>query len=256
VAVRERRTTERPFSIAAIVCAHNEAKYLAGCLESLVNQRRTADEILVIDNASTDGTADVAARFSRVGVVHEPRKGLVHARARGLAASKSEVLAYLDADCRAPVNWLMRMERRFARDDGTLAAVTGPYRFYDWHPAGRLIVGAYDRLVAPPAQFLVHDVLSIGSILYGGNFAVRRDALQKIGGFDTSIEFHGEDTNLGRRLANVGRVELRRDCWLYTSARRYRAMGTARVLRLYYRNFVSEILHHRPADTAHLDIRD
>jgi glycosyltransferase involved in cell wall biosynthesis len=229
---------------------------LPGCLQSLRLQTRRPDNIFVIDNASTDDTAAVAALVSGVHVVHEAQKGLVCARARGFAESTSDVLAYLDADCRAPEHWLSRIERRFARDDGTLAAVTGPYRFYDWHPLGKLIVGSYDIFVAPPAQILVHNLLRMGAILYGGNFAARRDAIDSIGGFDTSIEFHGEDTNLGRRLAAVGKVELRRDCWLYTSARRYRAMGTGRVLSLYYRNFVSEILHHRPADTAHVDVRD
>jgi GT2 family glycosyltransferase len=98
-------------------------------------------------------------------------------------------------------------------------------------------------------------VLGIGTIFYGGNFAVRRKALDAIGGFDTTIEFHGEDTNLGRRLSRAGKVELRYDCYLYTSARRYNAMGKGAVFRLYVRNFVSELLHHRPKDSVHLDVR-
>jgi len=96
---------------------------------------------------------------------------------------------------------------------------------------------------------------SRGAILYGGNFAVRSAALERIGGFDRSIEFHGEDTNLGRRLTAVGRVKVARDCWVWTSARRYRAMGKGAVFRLYARNFWSEILRHRPADQEHLDVR-
>lgn len=63
---------------------------------------------------------------------------------------------------------------------------------------------AYDMLVAPPTHALVHHLLGAGAILYGGNFAVRTSALAAIGGFHRSIEFHGEDTNLGRRLTSVG----------------------------------------------------
>ena len=85
-------------------------------------------------------------------------------------------------------------------------------------------------------------------VFYGGNFAVRRDALERIGGFDTSIDFHGEDTNVGRRLFSVGRVALAYDCFLYTSARRYTTMGKGRVFRVYVRNFVSELWRHRPKD--------
>jgi GT2 family glycosyltransferase len=92
-------------------------------------------------------------------------------------------------------------------------------------------------------------------VFYGGNFAVRRDAIARSGGFETSIDFHGEDTNVGRRLFKAGRVALAYDCYLYTSARRYDAMGKGAVFRLYVRNFVAELLHHRPKDVVHLDVR-
>ena len=52
-----------------------------------------------------------------------------------------------------------------------------------------------------------------------------------------------------------GNVNLAYECWLYTSARRYRAMGRGAVFRLYIRNFVSEVLYHRPKDTSHVDVR-
>lgn len=102
---------------------------------------------------------------------------------------------------------------------------------------------------------LVKYLLRMGVVFYGGNFAVRRTALERIGGFDTSIEFHGEDTNVGRRLFAIGRVDLAYDCYLFTSARRYTVMGKSAVFRLYVRNFVSEILHHHPKDSVHLDVR-
>ena len=135
-------------------------------------------------------------------------------------------------------------------------AVTGCYRFYDWDLTGRLLVRLYDYTLAPATHFLVQRVLRIGAVLYGGNFTVRRDALEAIGGFDTSIEFHGEDTNVGRRLAEVGHVRLSPRCHIYTSARRYQAMGRMRVLWLYISNFAAEILRHRPKDLTHEDIRN
>jgi glycosyltransferase involved in cell wall biosynthesis len=239
---------------SVIVCAHNEAGYLAACLHSLLAQSRPPDEIIVVNNASTDATGDVAARVPGVRVIDEPRRGLVVAREAGRRAATGDVLAYIDADCRAPLQWLERIERRFARRPD-LIALSGPYRFYDWHARGRALIRAYDVTLAPLTQLLVKHVLGIGTVFYGGNFAVRRVALDRIGGFDLSIEFHGEDTNLGRRLHAIGRVELVAECFLFTSARRYRAMGTWAVVRLYVRNFVSEVLYHRPKDTTHLDVR-
>ena len=241
-------------TISVIVCAYNEEHYLEACLRSLQLQSRPPNEIIVIDNASSDRTGAVARAVAGVRVVDEPRKGLVVARERGRQEATGDVLVYVDADCRAPRTWLERIERRFAADPD-LIALSGNYRFYDWDWWGRSLLRAYDFTLGPATHVLVKYILRIGVVFYGGNFAVRREALDRISGFDTSIEFHGEDTNLGRRLSQVGRVELRYDCFLYTSARRYNAMGKSAVFRLYVRNFVSELLHHRPKDTVHLDVR-
>jgi glycosyltransferase involved in cell wall biosynthesis len=241
-------------TLSVIVCAHNEAGYLGACLHSLLAQSRPPDEIIVINNASSDATGEVARRIGGVRVIDEPRRGLVVARETARRAATGDILVYVDADCRAPLQWLQRIERRFRRRPD-LIALSAPYRFYDWHAYGRALIRAYDLTVAPLTQALVKHVLGIGTIFYGGNFAVRRTALERIGGFDTTIEFHGEDTNLGRRLHAIGRVALVRECHLFTSARRYVAMGTWAVVRLYVRNFVSEVLHHRPKDTTHLDVR-
>jgi glycosyltransferase involved in cell wall biosynthesis len=240
--------------ISVIVCAHNEARYLAACLHSLLAQTRLPDEILVVNNASTDATRAVALEIPYVQVVDEPRKGLVIARETARRSTSGDVLVYLDADCRAPLTWLARIEARLAADE-RLIALSGPYRFYDWDWWGRLLIRAYDFTLAPATQLLVKHLLRIGTVFYGGNFAVRREALEQIGGFDTSIEFHGEDTNLGRRLFALGKVGLFHDCYLHTSARRYVAMGKGAVFRLYVRNFTSELLHHRPKDATHLDVR-
>jgi glycosyltransferase involved in cell wall biosynthesis len=240
--------------ISAIVCAYNEADFLPACLHSLLTQTRPPDEIIVVNNASSDNTGAVATAIPGVCVVDEPFKGLAVARDTGRRASTGNLLAYLDADCRAPLQWLERIERRFQRRPAVVA-VTGPYRFYDWDVVGRSMLRVYDIVVAPATHVVVHYFIGAGAILYGGNFAVRRDALDRIGGFDRTIEFHGEDTNLGRRLTPIGSIQVAGECWIWTSARRYRALGKRKVFGLYIRNFWSEILRHRPADRSHIDVR-
>jgi glycosyltransferase involved in cell wall biosynthesis len=69
-------------TITAIVCAFNEAYCLPACLFSLLAQTRPPDEILVVNNASTDATAAVAQAVPGVRVIDEPTKGLVVARER------------------------------------------------------------------------------------------------------------------------------------------------------------------------------
>jgi glycosyltransferase involved in cell wall biosynthesis len=78
-----------PVTITTIVCAYNESRLLPACLFSLLAQTRPPDEILVIDNASTDDTGAVARAIPGVRVIDEPRKGLVVAlMAHGLCWPK------------------------------------------------------------------------------------------------------------------------------------------------------------------------
>ena len=104
-------------TISVIVCAHNEERYLGPCLHLAAGaDAGRPDEILVINNASTDRTAGSRAAIPGVRVIDELRKGLVVARERGRQESRGDLLVYVDADCRAPLTWLERIERRFADD--------------------------------------------------------------------------------------------------------------------------------------------
>lgn len=125
--------------LSAIVCAYNEEQTIAASLHSLLAQTRVPDEIIVVNNASTDGTRGVAAGVPGVMVIDEPRKGLVKARAAGWRAATGDILLYIDADSRAPVMLIERMERALLRSPRHVA-ITGPYRFYDWDVMG--VIGA------------------------------------------------------------------------------------------------------------------
>ena len=169
--------------------------------------------------------------------------------------ARGDLLVYVDADCRAPLQWLERIEHRFARDP-ELMALSGNYRFYDWDWWGRPLLRAYDLTLGPATHVLVKYVLQLGVVFYGGNFAVRRAGARA----DRRLR-HSRSSFTARTRTSAGAcsrpaaVELAYDCYLYTSARRYNAMGKGAVFRLYVRNFVSEIVTPSPKDSVHLDIR-
>ena len=72
-------------TISVIIPAYNEEKYIVSCLHSILgNAPENLKEIFVINNASTDKTAELAEKFPQVRVVNEPNKGLTKARQRGL----------------------------------------------------------------------------------------------------------------------------------------------------------------------------
>ncbi|XBS71453.1 hypothetical protein ABK905_11265 [Acerihabitans sp. KWT182] len=89
----------------------------------------------------------------------------------------------------------------------------------------------------------------------GGNFAASKAALLRIGGFDTSIPFYGEDTNIARRLAGEGRVRFILSMVMETSARRLKEEGFITTAMRYVLNFMSEAIRNKPATSVYRDIR-
>ena len=100
--------------VTVIVPAYNEEKLIGGCLESVMkNSGNLVKEIIVIDNASSDRTGEIAAKRTGVRVIREDIKGLTHARERGPQEATAEFIAYLDADSRLPTKWSELVEKAF-----------------------------------------------------------------------------------------------------------------------------------------------
>ena len=128
-------------TLSFVVPAYNEERYLPDCLRSILNEvnGRSDVEIIVVNNASTDHTREVALSFPGVRVVEEPRKGLPHARQAGFLASSGRLIANVDSDSRLPAGWVAQVLHAFA-EDSSLVALSGPLVYYDLSPRERLLV--------------------------------------------------------------------------------------------------------------------
>jgi glycosyltransferase involved in cell wall biosynthesis len=207
--------------LSFVVPAYNEETYLPACLESILAQTRDLGdevEIIVVNNASTDRTREVALRYPGVIVVDEPRKGLTFARQAGFAASSGDLIANVDSDSRLTPGWVERVFAAYAQEP-RLVALSGPLVYYDLTPRQRISVQVFYG-----AAFLVYAlnryVLRAGSMVQGGNFVLRRGPLEQIGGFNLAISFYGEDTDIARRLNRMGKVKFTFDLRMFSSARR------------------------------------
>jgi glycosyltransferase involved in cell wall biosynthesis len=120
----------RQLRVVVVVPCLDDAAFLAPCLEALAHQTRPADEVLVVDNGSTDASRQVARRAGATLAV-ERRRGVWPAAARGydLAARNADVIARLDADSVPPTDWVERIAAAFEADP-RLDALTGAARFY------------------------------------------------------------------------------------------------------------------------------
>ncbi len=243
-------------TLSFVVPAYNEEGYLPDCLQSILKETAGRDdvEIIVVNNASTDRTREVALRYPGVRVVDEPRKGLPHARQAGFLATSGRLIANVDADSRLPHGWVAQVLAAFAEDD-ELVAFSGPLVYYDLTPRESLLVRVF-YTTAWLTYVLNRYVLRVGSMVQGGNFVVTRQALERIGGFNLAITFYGEDTDLARRLPEVGRVCFTFDLKMFSSARRLKKEGIFTMAWRYSVNYLWTIFLKRPYSEDHIDIRE
>lgn len=243
--------------LSFVIPAYNEEKMIGPCLTSvLAEMARTpgADcEVVVVNNASKDATREVAQSFAGVRVVDEMKKGLVQARHAGFVATTGELVANIDADTEVPPGWLATVLREFARDP-KLVALSGPYIFTDLSWSTGLMVKIFYFFGWLGHAFNQY-VLRTGAMLQGGNFIIRRDAWERAGGFDTSIAFYGEDTDVAKRIAKHGKVKWTWRLPMYTSGRRLAHEGVLRAGYTYALNFFAVSFTGKPATREYTDIR-
>lgn len=247
---------DRPIRLSFVVPAYNEEVLLPACLRAIqaeIDRTGASAEIVVVDNASTDRTSEVAHGFAGVTVVHEARKGLVQARKAGFEASSGVLVANIDADTLIGPGWIDRIEAEFARDPA-LVTISGPYDYYDVplriRAAARLFY-----IVAFGTYSFNRYVLRVGSMVQGGNFVLKRDALVRAGGFDPSFTFYGEDTDIARRMAQVGKVKFTWALMAKSSGRRLRGDGLIMTGIRYSSNYLWATFFRRPFTSAWQDYR-
>lgn len=244
--------------LSIVIPAYSEATCLGECLRSIENElaRGAYDaEVIVVNNASTDATRDVALSYPAIRVVDEPRKGLTFARQAGFEASTGQLIANIDADTQMPPGWIDTVLQQFVSDD-SLVALSGPYRYIGISPLLDLLIRYAFYMPGIAIAALNRALFGRGGMLQGGNFVVRRDALENVGGFDTSIAFYGEDTDIALRMSTVGRVVFTFKLPMYTSARRLREEGFLRMAMKYAANYLWTLASGAPLTRSYTDHRD
>lgn len=247
--------------ISFVIPAHNEERLIGKCLKAIlqeIERVRATDpavetEVVVVDNASTDKTREEALKFEGVTVVREQLKGLVYARRAGFVATTGEVVANIDADTRMPPGWLSTVVSEF-QNDPKLVALSGPYHYYDLTVVHRMFVKVF-YFLAWVGHMVFYGLFGHGAVLQGGNFVLRRTAWESVGGFDVTIAFYGEDTDVARRISKAGKVKWTWKLPMHTSGRRLAKEGLLKMGYVYAINFFSTTVSGRPVTREYSDIR-
>ncbi len=186
-------------TVSVVISTYNYGHYISAALESVLAQTHPPDEIVVVDDGSTDSTEAKVATFAGAGVryVHQANQGAGAARNRGIAETQGDLLAFLDADDRWVPDKLARQLAHLARYP-TVGLITGSeWQVYESGQAPRYIhrppCGA--RRAYP--EILIENTIGNPSLVL-----VPRSAFERVGVFDPAIPL-GQDWDMWIRIARV-----------------------------------------------------
>jgi len=166
--------SDKKLTLTIVIPVYNEQNHLAVCLDAIAAQTVAADEVIVVDNNSTDKTAEIASRYKFVKLIKEPRQGVVYARSRGFDEAKSELIGRIDGDTILPPSWVSAAKAMYEKaGTPSLYALTAPSKFrnsfhYLWYVMHRV------TYFWPSYLLLGHNTF------VGSNMLISRKLWQKI----------------------------------------------------------------------------
>ncbi|GAB3571048.1 glycosyltransferase family A protein [Arthrobacter alkaliphilus] len=191
-------------SVSIVIPAYNEESVIRQCLIAAIYQSVPADEIIVVDNMSTDRTAQIVQQMQQeypespiILLSQDEAQGLIPTRNFGLNRATSDVLGRIDADSVVEPDWVEQVQKAFA--DPSVQAATGPVVYYDM-PMRRFGLKADDKMRQLMLRLAKHQY----HFLFGSNMALRRSAWETIRDEtcpDEKDEMH-EDIDLSLHLAD------------------------------------------------------
>lgn len=194
--------------IALVIVTRNRHERLARTLQSLKKLRtQLAWELILVDNGSTDGTAQILQRFAAefshpVRLVYEAGLGQGNARNAGWKSAQAEIVAYLDDDCYPADDFLDAVVECFA-EAPNLGFISGRILLYDRTDRRMTIQESVTRVPLFPYSFILPGVIQ------GANSAFRRASLAEVDGFDPRFggakgQFLAEELDVAARISAAG----------------------------------------------------
>ncbi|NYJ74195.1 glycosyltransferase family 2 protein [Allobranchiibius huperziae] len=191
----------RPEPISVVLCTRERPTDVRTALRSLLHQEYDGEyEIVVVDNAPvTDATREVVRALGdeRIRLVTEPAPGVSRARNAGVAAARHELIAFTDDDVVTDPLWLTGLARAFAREGDNAWCVSGlvptgelrtpPQAWFDQRVGWSRDLRPRTYMLREPPEDVPYFPFEVGRYGTGANFAVRRSAVLRLGGFDPDL---------------------------------------------------------------------
>ncbi len=206
---------KKALTLSIVIPVYNEQYHLKSCLESIARQIVMPNEVIVIDNNSTDDSVKIAKKFSFVKVVKEPRQGVIYARDTGFNSVSSDIIGRIDAETQIGPDWTEKVLKIF--NDESVDAVSGPVGFHD-APAEK--IGLFlDRTIRMATWKIGKKDDAV--FLFGGNMALTKSAWQEVSDYLCDRRDIHEDIDIAIHMDRLGKkILFDKNLVAYTSSRR------------------------------------
>jgi glycosyltransferase involved in cell wall biosynthesis len=184
--------------VSIVVPTFNGAGRIGYCLDALLRQSSNRSiEILVVNDGSTDNTAEVVSRYSGVRLINQANAGPAAGRNRGVLEARGAIILFTDDDCVPTPGWLDAMLAPF--QDPEVVGVKGVYRTHQTRIAARFVQVEYED------RYRLMERLSSIDFVDTYSAAFRRDRFLEMSGYDTSFPLAcAEDIELSYRMSARG----------------------------------------------------
>lgn len=194
---------KQSYSVSVVIPAYNVEKYIGRAIDSVLSQTRQADEIIVVDDGSTDNTAEVVKSYgSKVCFIHQENGGASVARNTGIEAAKSEWIAFLDADDEWLPEKLEKQIEHLKRNPDLVWTHSNYFMRSEADKTMRIAFqpAKYENLLSQEGYFEDYLDVHVGVCIRTSTAIIKKNILVEMGLFRVG-QMWAQDTDLFLRIA-------------------------------------------------------
>lgn len=189
---------KKALTLSIVIPVYNEERHLKACLDAIAAQTVKPDEVIVVDNNSTDKSVQIAKSYPFVTLLHEKKQGVVFARDTGFNVAKGDIIGRIDGDTRLPADWVKQVKEFYARSEHLNQALTGGGYFYN------IRLPHFNGWVLSQMAFRMNRFIVGHYILWGSNMAFTQEMWNKVKKNVCHDNYIHEDLDLAIHLHKTG----------------------------------------------------
>jgi glycosyltransferase involved in cell wall biosynthesis len=192
------KSQSKALALSIVIPVYNEQRHLKACLQAIAKQTVAPAQVIVVDNNSSDKSAQIAAQFAFVRLIKEPRQGIGFARRAGFEAARTPLIGRIDADTILPPTWVEQVQTFYAQPAHLQLALIGGCSFYN------VRCPRVNQWLVSQFVFRMNRFLMGYYVLWGSNMALPRPLWRAVRSELCQRQDIHEDLDIAMHLHELG----------------------------------------------------